>query len=99
MHAARTQLAHVIDYSADGLKVDGAKACQREIVRFVRGVRGSRKTQVTAAQIVKWFRATPEDFVQAQIDEALLEGRIRISPRSLGSTRRASGTYVYTADQ
>jgi len=89
------QTAHAIDYSAPGLKIDGAKACQGEIVRFVRGIRAPRKTPVTSAQIVKWFRATPAEFVQAQIDAALMRDLIRISPRSLGSTRRASGSYVY----
>lgn len=89
------QTAHAIDYSAPGLKIDGAKACQSEIVRFVRGIRGPRKTPVASAHIVRWFRATPAEFVQAQIDAALLAGRIRIYPRNLGSTRRAKGGYVY----
>lgn len=93
-----THMAHVIDYSSPAIKGDGAAMCQREIVRFVRGVRGPRRSPVTAAQIVRWFRATPADFVQAQIDAALIAGRINISPRSLGSSRRASGAYVYTAN-
>lgn len=93
-----TQMAHAIDYSSPAIKGDGAAMCQREIVRFVRGVRGRRQSPVTAAQIVRWFRATPADFVQAQIDATLIAGRINISPRSLGSNRRASGAYVYTAN-
>lgn len=91
------QTAHAIDYSAPGLKIDGAKACQSEIVRFVRGIRGPRKTPVASAHIVRWFRATPAEFVQTQIDAALLAGRIRICPRNLSSTRRAKGAYVYEA--
>lgn len=89
--------AQAIDYSCPAVKGDGAKSCQAEIVRFVRGIRGPRSTPVTAAQIKKWMRATPADFVDAQIDNALISGKIRILPRSLGSTRRASGGYVYEA--
>ncbi len=89
--------AHAIDYSHHAVKGDGAKSCQAEIVRFVRGIRGPRRAPVTAAQIKKWMRATPADFVDAQIDAALVSGKIRIYPRGLGSTRRASGAYVYEA--
>lgn len=91
------QTAHAIDYSSPSIKGDGAAMAQSEVVRFVRGIRGPRKAPVTAAQIKKWFRATPADFIDAQIDAALLAGRIRIYPRSLGSSRRASGAYVYEA--
>lgn len=91
------QTAHAIDYSQPGMKGDGARACQNEVVRFVRGVRRPRSTPVTSAQIKRWFRHTPADFVDAQIDAALIAGRIRITPKSLGSTRRASGAYVYEA--
>ena len=93
-----TRMAQAIDYSSPAIKGDGAAMCQREIVRFVRGVRFPRRSPVTATQIARWLRATPTDFVQAQIDAALIAGRIRISPRSLGSSRRASGAYVYTAN-
>lgn len=93
------QMAHVIDYSHPAVKGDGEKLCQSEIVRFVRGVRRPRTAPVTAAQITKWFRATPAEFIEKQIDEACHAGRISISPRSLGSTRRASGSYVYTASK
>lgn len=87
--------AQAIDYSSPAIKGDGAKSCEAEIVRFVRGIRGPRRTPVTATQIRKWMRATPEEFVDAQIDKALISGKIRITPRSLGSTRRSSGAYVY----
>lgn len=92
-----THIDRTIDYSAAGIKGDGPAMCQRAIVRFVKGIRGPRQSPVTAAQIVRWFGATPADFVKAQIDAALLAGRIRIAPRSLGSTRRPSGAYVYEA--
>lgn len=93
-----SQTSRAIDYSSPGINGDGAKMCQNEIVKFVRGIRGPRSQPVTAAQIVRWMRATPSDFVQAQIDAALMTGRLEIHPRSLGSSRRASGAYVYTAD-
>lgn len=89
--------AQAVNYADPAVKGDGAKSCQAEIVRFVRGIRGPRSAPVTAAQIKKWMRATPADFVDAQIDNALTSGKIRIFPRSLGSTRRASGGYVYEA--
>ena len=89
--------AQAVNYADPAVKGDGAKSCQAEIVRFVRGIRGPRSAPVTAAQIKKWMRATPADFVDTQIDNALISGKIRIFPRSLGSTRRASGGYVYEA--
>lgn len=93
------QTAHCINYADPAIKGDGAKSCQAEIVRFVRGVRRPRQAPVTARQIKQWLRVTPADFVDAQIDNALIAGRIHIAPRSLGSTRRASGSYVYTASE
>jgi hypothetical protein len=50
---------------------------------------------VTAAQIKKWMRATPADFVGQQIDAACQDGRIAIRRKSLSSWRRANGAYVY----
>jgi len=88
-----------IDYSAPGWNFDSAAACQKEIARFVHGIRTPRRSPVTAAQIVKWLRATPPEFVHAQIDAALMRGLIRISPKSLGSARGAKGAYVYHSPQ
>ena len=91
------QIAHAIDYSDPGIKGDGAKMCQNEIVRFVRGIRGPRQNPATTRQIMKWLRHTPADFIHAQIDEALLAGKIRIRQKSLSSGRKANGAYFYEA--
>lgn len=92
------QLAHAIDYSDPAIKGDGAKMCQNEIVRFVRGIRGPRQNPATTRQIMKWLRHTPSDFIHEQIDAALMAGRIRAVSRSLTSSRRAKGVCVYIAN-
>ena len=89
------QAAHAINYADPAIKGDGAKSCQCEIVRFVRGIRRPRQSPVTAAQIIKWMRATPRDFVENQIDAACIAGKIRIRQKSLSSGRRFNGSYVY----
>lgn len=89
------QTAHAINYADPAVKGDGAKSCQSEIVRFVRGIRRPRKAPVTAAQIKKWMRATPDEFVEKQIDAACQAGRIAIRQKSLSSGRRFNGAYVY----
>lgn len=88
--------AHVINYADPACK-DGASACQGAIVKFVRGIRRPRETAVTARQICKWLRVTPDEFVQDQIDAACHAGRIRIRQKSLSSGRRFNGAYVYEA--
>ncbi|WP_420584884.1 hypothetical protein [Ruegeria sp.] len=93
------QTAHVINYADPAIKGDGAKSCQCEIVRFVRGVRGPRKSPVTATQIKKWLRATPDEFVEEQIDAACAAGKIIIRRKSLSSGRRFNGSYVYEVAQ
>lgn len=93
------QTAHAINYADPAIKGDGAKSCQCEIVRFVRGVRRPRTTPVTATQIKKWMRATPEDFVEKQIDAACVAGKIHIRQKSLSSGRRFNGSYVYEVAQ
>lgn len=94
MHAA-----HCINYADPAIKGDGAKSCQAEIVSFVRGVRGPRATPVTARQIKKWLRVTPDDFIEEQLDAACMSGHIAIRQKSLSSGRRAPGAYVYEAVQ
>ena len=93
------QTAHAINYADPAIKGDGAKACQNEIVRFVRGIRGPRKTPVTAKQICQWFKVTPEAFVEIQIAAACAAGKINIRRRSLSSGRKFNGGYVYEANQ
>lgn len=89
------QNAHALDYSHPSIKGDGAAMAQREIVRFVRGIRRPRSAAVTAAQIKKWFRATPGDFIERQIDAACNSGKIVIRQKSLSSGRKFNGAYVY----
>jgi hypothetical protein len=89
------QTAHAINYADPAIRGDGAKSCQHEIVRFVRGIRRPRTVPVTAAQIKKWLRVTPADFVDEQIDAACNSGRIAIRQKSLSSGRRFNGAYVY----
>lgn len=91
--------AHAINYADPAIKGDGAKSCQAEIVRFVRGVRRPRKAPVTAAQIKAWLRVTPAEFVEKQIDAACQAGRIAIRRKSLSSGRRFNGSYVYEVAQ
>lgn len=91
------QTAHAIDYSHPAIKGDGAAMAQKEIVRFVRGIRRPRTAPVSAAQIKKWFRVTPADFVEKQIDAACAAGKICIRRKSLSSGRRFNGAYVYEA--
>ena len=88
------QTAHVIDYSDPACR-DGAKGCQAEIVAFVRGIKRPRENPVTAKQICKWLRVTPDDFVQDQITECVAANRIRAVSRSLSSSRRFNGVCVY----
>jgi|GEM_PF-2455633 len=88
-----------IDFSSPAIKGNGAAALQRRIVAFVRGIRRPRQNPVSATQIKKWFRATPADFVDAQIDAAMSAGKIRIVANKLGSHRRSKGAYSYEIQQ
>ena len=90
------QSAHVINYADPAIK-NGERGCQAEIVRFVRGIRRPREAAVTAGQICKWLKVTPDEFVQEQIDAACNAGRIRIRQKSLSSGGRFNGAYVYEA--
>jgi len=86
---------HVIDYSSPGIKGDGAAILQRRIIAFVRGIRRPRQNPVSSSQIKRWFRATPPEFVDAQIDAVIISGKIKISQKTLSSGRRFNGAYVY----
>lgn len=90
-------VSRLVDYSAPNLKGDGAAALLKEIVRFVSGIKGRRQNPVTKAQIIKYFKATPPDFVDAQICALVASGEIAIRRRSLSSGRQANGGYVYEA--
>ena len=94
MNCDRTHFSRQIDYSAK-LKFDGAAALRKQIVCFVRGIKGPRQNPVTERQIVKWFRGTPPDFVRKQLTEVCFAGQIRQCMKSLSSNRRFNGSYVY----
>jgi hypothetical protein len=83
------------DRRVDFTKVKGDQGAQMRaaIFRFVRGYRGERKNNVTRAQILKHFAATPADFVEGAISDACARGDLNCFPRSIG--RRARGGYVY----
>lgn len=97
MNASTMSADRLVQFHADGLAFDGARALQRRVAAFVRGVRGKRSAPVTEAQIVAYFRATDADFVRAAITDAVACGDIRIVRRSLSSGRRANGGYSYEA--
>ncbi len=95
MNCDRTHISRMIDYSAGNLTFDGAAALQKQIVRFVGGIRGPRENPVTDRQINKWFRSTPESFVDDQLFAVCNDGRVRACRRSLSSGRRWNGVSVY----
>ena len=90
-----THISRLIDYSAPNLTFDGAVALQRQIVRFVGGIRNLRLHPVTRRQIIKWFRSTPDSFVDTQLVEVCVDERLRVYRRSMSSGRRWNGVSVY----
>ena len=95
MRCSTMDASRIITYHADNLRCDGTAALQKQIVRYVAGIRGKRQSPVTEAQILRWFRGTEPDFIRAQLTALCIAGRIRICQRSLSSRRRANGGYVY----
>lgn len=91
MNAARSQKM-LVDWSA---AKDGRAGCKAQIRKFVRGINGPRKNPVTEAQILRWVSCTPREFASECLTELVSDGAIRICQRSLSSTRRANGAYVY----
>ena len=72
---------------------------QEYIYQFIKGIYGDRKNPVSEKQVRKSFeKYYPEfkgnDFYDF-LDELLSVGRIIIRPRSLSSSRRWNGAYVY----
>ena len=72
--------------------------CKAQIVKFVRGINGQRQTAVTAKQIERWVRFTPQEFVSKCLTDLVSEGRVRMCQKSLSSGRRSNGSYVYVVD-
>jgi len=95
MRASRTHGSRLIMFHSPDLTFDGASALRKQIVDFVRGIRGERKNAVTEKQIVQWFRGTNAAFVRRQIGAACAAGEIRCCAKSLGSHRSHAGAYVY----
>lgn len=97
MMASRTDISRLIDYGAPNIKGDGAAMLRRQIQQFCVGIRGPRQNPVSEKQIVEWFRSTNPEFVREQITQACAEELIRCCPKSLSSSRRHRGAYVYEA--
>lgn len=83
-----TSLCRVIDYS-EPWRFDGMLALRKQIVFYVRGLRGPRKGTLSEDDIVAWFRSTPAEFVRLRIAEEVGKG--------LRSTQRPRGGNVYQA--
>jgi len=95
MKASRSPASRLIQYHAENLAFDGAAALQRQILRFIHGIKGPRENPVTRKQIIEWFRATEPAFVEQQINFLSDSLKIRGCANSLGSHRRFNGRYVY----
>ena len=65
------------------------------IVRFVRGLRGSRQNPVNTKQVLKHFSNTPAAFVESRLDALSDQGKIRIVRGGLKSGRRFNGAYYW----
>lgn len=86
------QQDRILDFS----KVkDPGRAMRNAVLRFVRGYRGQRKTEVSTRQIQKHFVATPWDFVHAQVLNLLVDGRLDCGRNGLSD--RAGVSYVVNA--
>jgi hypothetical protein len=80
-----------IDFSA---VVNGDKILQKQIARFVKGIRGKRSNPVSTKQIYAWFSSTPKGFVSDQLNEAI--GRtIRPVRNSLRNGRNNAAVMCY----
>ena len=90
MKASRRDIGRSIDYSH---VEQGPVAMRRAILRFVRGLVGERKTEVTHKQIVAWFSGTPAAFVESAILEAVTLDELRVT--RTGLVRRPNGRVVY----
>jgi len=79
VNAARGDYSRRINWSS--VSGDAAGAMRRQIVRFVGGVRGERKGEVTQKQIFAWFFGTPRDAVNRGILDAIAENEIEAGAR------------------
>ncbi len=81
-----------LDWSA--VKGDAARSMRLAVLRFVRGIRGERKTEVTRAQILAWFSATPAAFVEDAILDAVTRDEVQVFRAALGRAS-ANARYIY----
>jgi hypothetical protein len=77
------------------VKGDARAAMGRAIIKFVSGIRGPRTNPVTRKQIDDWFVATDKDFLGSVLLDLIADGKVKMGPRSLGSSRKFNGSYVY----
>lgn len=108
MKCSRRQDCRAIDYSAitcgfrSGSYTTNQIRLQSlalQIQRFVKGIRGDRKSPVTFGQICGWFSATPQPFVRMGVDAAVDAGYIRACYNALRQNGRnnAEQTIYYEA--
>lgn len=94
MGSAKTDQARLLDWSK--VKGDPLACLTLQVQRFVRGIRGLRKTPVSRNQILAWFRGTPTEFTDRAITEACAQAKIACHAKS-GTGRRHNAAYVYEA--
>lgn len=86
------------DRSVDWSRVrskDPVASMRAAIVRYVGGYRGERTEPVTTAQIRRHFRATPIEFLQNALTDAVVRGEVVALQRNLRSGRLYNGVCVY----
>lgn len=94
MGPAKTDQARMVDWSK--VKGDALESMTVQVQRFVRGIRGERKLQVSRKQILAWFRGTPADFTDLAITTACVQGKIACHAKS-GTGSKHNAAYVYEA--
>ena len=66
-----------------------------EILAYIKGVNKPRENPLTKAQIVKHFPMYAETLVDQILVNLLFKGLVTLNRKSLSSTRRHNGAYVY----
>lgn len=77
------------------VKSDPRAALGQAIIKFIGGIRGPRANPVTRKQIEDWFIATDKAFLGSVLLDLTGEGKVKMGPKSLGSSRKFNGSYVY----
>ena len=76
MKCSLTHHSRIWDYHNPHLKFDGRKALRQEMLRFIQGMRGTRKNPVTAKQIRGWFHNTDNVLIDAVLAGLIREGEV-----------------------